>query len=276
MIKIKFFNDESMDYRFLKAFLAVAKHLSFTRASEELHITQAAVSRQIKLLEESLKTQLLIRSPQKVMLTARGTELYQKANYFNEWVLSEFLSSQYRGIKIGALQGVLENWLITKTEKLYKNKNFNLYIQMSSPSNLLQMMEEGKLDLILHAQNIQTETLSSRRLFKEEIILISQRKISLNKIDHYRWIICDPKDYLMNYSRKKSKEIIQVNSTNAQVRLVEDGMGIAIIPSHFLKNKKKLFIYPIEKFKNEFIYLTTYNFKFIPQHIKEFITILET
>jgi len=265
-----------MDYRFLKAFLAVAKHLNFTRASEELHITQAAVSRQIRLLEESFKTQLLIRSPQKVALTTRGRELYQKAKYFNEWALSQFLSSKNRDLRIGALQGVLENWLITKIVRHFKNKSYNLHIHITSPSQLLEMMEEGKLDLIFHAKNIQTEALSSRKLFQEEIVLISKQKIPLNELDHYRWIICDGKDYLMNYSRKKSKEIIQVNSTDAQVRLVEEGLGVAIIPSHFIKNKKKLFTHPVDKFKNEFIYLTTLNFKIIPPHIKEFIDILES
>ena len=42
----------------LKAFEAAAKHLSFTRAADELFVTQAAVSHQIKLLEEFLSVKL--------------------------------------------------------------------------------------------------------------------------------------------------------------------------------------------------------------------------
>ncbi|MBI2645508.1 MAG: LysR family transcriptional regulator [Deltaproteobacteria bacterium] len=263
-----------MEYRFLKTFISVAKHLNFTKAALELHLTQAAVSRQIKLLEESLGTQLLIRSPQKVILTSSGKELFQKGHYFQEWILSEFSQEKTKEVRIGALQGILENWLVNKIDKLFKNSNFNLTISMSSPSNLTKMLEEGTLDMILNIKNIQTENLTSLKLFQEEMVLISKEKLSLKNIDRYRWIICDPNDYLMKYCRKKSPRILQVNSTTAALRLVEKGVGISIIPSHLIIDRKKLQIYPIEKFKKEFIYLTTFNYKIIPEHIKQFIQIL--
>ena len=47
----------------LRAFEAGARHLSFTKAAEELHVTQAAVSHQVKLLEEDLGVSLFRTSP---------------------------------------------------------------------------------------------------------------------------------------------------------------------------------------------------------------------
>ena len=59
----------------LRAFEASARHLSFTRAAEELFVTQTAISHQIKALEEYLGTQLFKRLPRKLLLTAAGVEL---------------------------------------------------------------------------------------------------------------------------------------------------------------------------------------------------------
>ena len=56
----------------LRAFEAVARHLSFTRAAEELGMTQAAVSYQIRMLEERMGTPLFLRKPREVVLTETG------------------------------------------------------------------------------------------------------------------------------------------------------------------------------------------------------------
>ena len=56
----------------LRTFEAAARHLSFTRAAEELHVTQAAVSYQIKRLEEDLGLPLFRRLPRHLLLTDEG------------------------------------------------------------------------------------------------------------------------------------------------------------------------------------------------------------
>jgi LysR family transcriptional regulator, glycine cleavage system transcriptional activator len=59
----------------LRAFEAAARHLSFTRAAQELHITQAAVSYQIRMLEDELGAQLFVREKRTVMLTEGAQQL---------------------------------------------------------------------------------------------------------------------------------------------------------------------------------------------------------
>lgn len=56
----------------LRAFEASARHLSFTQAAAELHLTQAAISKQVKLLELYLRVQLFIRNPRSLELTKTG------------------------------------------------------------------------------------------------------------------------------------------------------------------------------------------------------------
>ncbi len=59
----------------LTAFEAAARHQSFTRAADELHLTQAAISRQIRLLEEDLGVALFTRANRRVRLTAEGRQM---------------------------------------------------------------------------------------------------------------------------------------------------------------------------------------------------------
>jgi DNA-binding transcriptional LysR family regulator len=68
-----------MDTQSLKAFLSVAKHLSFSEAAEELYLTQPAISKRINTLEEQLETKLFDRVGRKVSLTPTGEALHPKA-----------------------------------------------------------------------------------------------------------------------------------------------------------------------------------------------------
>ena len=61
----------------LKGFEAAARHLSFTRAAGDLHLTQSAVSRQIKLLEKQLETPLFVRGTRALALTAAGERNFE-------------------------------------------------------------------------------------------------------------------------------------------------------------------------------------------------------
>jgi len=69
----------------LRNFEAVARHLSFTRAADELCVTQAAVSHQVRALEDELGKKLLVRLPQRIELTESGRDLYEVARVcFNQ------------------------------------------------------------------------------------------------------------------------------------------------------------------------------------------------
>ena len=59
----------------LRAFEAAARHASFTHAAEELHVTQAAVSHQVKALEERLGVALFVRRPRGLEITGEGQAL---------------------------------------------------------------------------------------------------------------------------------------------------------------------------------------------------------
>src|SRR4051812_29047493 len=66
-----------MEIRHLRSFLAVAEHLHFGRAAEEIHLSQPAISVQIRALEEALDAPLFVRNRRRTTLTAAG-ELFQE------------------------------------------------------------------------------------------------------------------------------------------------------------------------------------------------------
>ena len=85
----------------LKVFETVARLMSFTHAAEELHVTQSAVSRQVKQLEDELNTALVIRKHRSIELTARGEALYA------------LLGKNYQ-----AVESLLASWQETKQKKI--------------------------------------------------------------------------------------------------------------------------------------------------------------
>ncbi|RIY02147.1 LysR family transcriptional regulator [Aureimonas flava] len=85
----------------LRAFEAAARHLSFTRAAEELGMTQAAVSYQIKLLEERIGAPLFLRGRRQVALTEAGERLGSDATNAFETIAASFEAAK------GGVAGVL-------------------------------------------------------------------------------------------------------------------------------------------------------------------------
>jgi DNA-binding transcriptional LysR family regulator len=89
----------------MRVFAVVARHLSFTRAARELHLTQPAVSQQIKLLEEDIGLPVFEQIGRRVQLTAAGTELLRYANDMLDLVrdAGEALAAM-RGLNRGVLK----------------------------------------------------------------------------------------------------------------------------------------------------------------------------
>jgi DNA-binding transcriptional LysR family regulator len=91
--------------RQLRAFEAVARLRSFSRAAEELHVTQPTVSKQIRLLHEQVGLPLLEQLGKKVFITEAGQELYATcADWLETWGRFEQTIDNLKGLKQGRLR----------------------------------------------------------------------------------------------------------------------------------------------------------------------------
>src|SRR5881227_4019610 len=91
--------------RQLKVFECVARHLSFTRAAHELHLTQPAVSTQVKLLEEHAGTPLFEQLGKKIYMTPAGIEmLHHSRAIIQQFREADEAMQQQKGISRGRLR----------------------------------------------------------------------------------------------------------------------------------------------------------------------------
>ncbi|MCY9865237.1 LysR family transcriptional regulator [Vibrio coralliirubri] len=105
----------------LKAFEAAARLMSFTLAAEELHVTQSAISRQIKQLEDELNASLVIRKHRTIELTVQGHDLYValRESYANiEAVIASWSEPKQKRIVIKATLSFATRVLISKVREL--------------------------------------------------------------------------------------------------------------------------------------------------------------
>jgi LysR family glycine cleavage system transcriptional activator len=108
----------------LKAFEAAARHLSLTLAADELHVTQVAISRQVKLLEDHLGIALFVRGHRSITLTPQGARLQRRiGNAFDE-IESAVKSISVRGrrdvLSIQAYTTFAQRWLIPLMSRFHE------------------------------------------------------------------------------------------------------------------------------------------------------------
>ena len=264
-----------MDYRYLKAFTLTAKYLSFSKAAAELKIAQSAVSRQVKLLEESMDEELIIRSSKKVILTKKAKQLIKSIDQFEDGISDIFETHLDKPIHIGILNGLLVNWFNPILAKYAKNYQRDIYIHVADSPALRRGIEDGDFDMIFSTDNFQSDLTSSLKLFEEKFVIISKDEINKRKLHEHTWIVFSDLDHLHKLSKKPPQKRIVVDSLQTIKSLVKQGVGIAVVPDHTLSKNDNFTTESISGLKNMNIYMTTLSYKNRPPFLKEFIKILE-
>ncbi len=264
-----------MDYRYLKAFSLTAKYLSFSKAAAELKIAQSAVSRQVKLLEESMNEELIIRSSKKVILTKKAKQLLNTIDQFEVNLGEIFETAQEKPVHIGILDGLLVNWFNPILASYAKTSQRDIFVHVADSPALRRGIEDGVYDMIFSTDNFQSDLTSSLKLFEEKFVIISKDEINRRKLHEYTWIVFSDLDHLHKLSKKPPQKKIVVESLESIKSLVRQGVGIAVVPDHTLSDKEEFRLSPITGLKNMNIYMTTLSYKNRPSFLKEFIKILE-
>src|SRR5919108_4700152 len=122
----------------LVVFEAAARHLNFTRAAQELNVTQAAVSRQIQILEDHLGTQLFQRQPRALKLTVPGLRLFKSVTMSLEHIANTVMDIRRVGPKadvtIATSVTFASYWLMAHIAKFRAvNPDIELKVVASAP-----------------------------------------------------------------------------------------------------------------------------------------------
>ena len=167
---------------FLNTFESVARHLSFTLAAKELFITQAAVSHQIKVLEDYLGAKLFLRENRKIYLTSEGQKLLPSVVSGLQGI-SDSLESirnyeKEDTLVVGVGSSFSANWLVHHLGKFYQSyPDINLHLKISNDdpefeidgTDLAVVWGQGKWTNYMFEQLMEVEftTVCSPNLLKE-------------------------------------------------------------------------------------------------------------
>ena len=160
-----------MELRLLRYFLTVAKEQSFTKAAEQLHITQPTLSRQMAAFEEDLGITLFIRNGKKISLTDEGILLKRRA--------LEILNLEERTLEeLKGKEEVVEGTItigcgefaavetLAKICKIYKEKYplVQIVLHTATADAVYEMMNKGLVDIALFMEPVDTEGLDYIRI----------------------------------------------------------------------------------------------------------------
>lgn len=155
----------------LRAFEAAARNLSFTLAAEELHITQAAVSHQIKVLEQALGVRLFRRLNRAIRLTEEGQEFVgevRKALNHLATAVEKLAAPDAGGpLTVSVLPSFASKWLVPRLGR-FRDKHPEIDVRIS-PSTQLTDFRRDDVDLVVRYGKGEYEGLHSVWLMTEDI-----------------------------------------------------------------------------------------------------------
>jgi DNA-binding transcriptional LysR family regulator len=256
-----------MDIHHLKVFAYVYKHKSFTRASEELHISQPTISEHIKNLEISLECRLFDRMGRSIMPTVEADVLYPKALQLLDdlEMIKEEISAASTGVKgklyIGA-STIPGTYILPRSAYSFKNKfpDVAFEILMDDSSKINSMIIQHELLCGIVGAKVRSEKLDYYPLIEDELILVaapnivSAKSISPEKLASLPFLQREEgsgtrqtfENYLEqgNISRAEFKIVATLGSTSSIKQAVIEGLGAAVISriavQEDLANKKLL------------------------------------
>jgi LysR family hydrogen peroxide-inducible transcriptional activator len=240
-----------MDLDQLRYFLQVAERNSFTRAAEDLRISQPALSRSIQKLEEELGQPVFERRTRAVSLTDAGLLLQSRAQQvitILEDTKAEITDDGQSGrVRIGAIPTIAPYFLPEVLRKFSQEfPKANLVVQENTTDHLLKSLTQGELDLAILALPIPARYLEAEELFEEELLLVlppnhplvSQEKIRLSDIEPYPFVLLDEmhclSDNIVSFCRQRAFQPVAVERTS-QLAMVQElvslAHGISMIPA---------------------------------------------
>jgi LysR family transcriptional regulator, transcriptional activator of nhaA len=179
-----------LNYHHLNYFWQVAKMGNLTKTAEKLHVSQSALSSQIKQLEDSIGSQLFTRENRKLILTDVGKTTFSYAESIfklgNELenILNHGVQTEHQTLRIGMLSTMSRNFVETFITPLMNNPEVKLVIAARGQANLLNELSTHELDLILTNIEVRGSTKQSwqcQLLTKQPICVIGHPGLSLTQ-----------------------------------------------------------------------------------------------
>ncbi len=242
-----------MEIRQLRAFVSIAETRTFTAAALRVHVTQAAISMQIRQLEREIGLPLFIRTPRRVVLTEAGEKLLDRAHSILRdhdaalAELSELAGAEHGRLRLGSASGMVSAdplpLILGRLKELHPHAEIS--VTSGTSEELVKCLLSGDLDMAfvslpVEARNIETEVLSRDQLVaiaspKHE--LADKRVVSAFALAGERLILGERGgntrrliDEFFAEAGLKPSVVMELSRQAAIKNMVSADMGVGIVP----------------------------------------------
>ena len=239
--------------RRLKIFHTVARLLNFTKAGEQLHMTQPAVTFQIRQLEEQFNTRLFDRTHNKVTLTEAGKQVYMYAERILKLYedmthsITEMTGEVSGGVTLGASTTIAEYMLPLLIGNFkVKYPDVNISLKESNSEDIIAMVENNVVDLAIVEGSVNNKNLIVDQCRVDQLVVImpNNHRLANESTLHVKDILEHPficresgsgtQEAITNYVEQQSPGSIlnvcfELSSPEAIKGAVEAGMGLSIV-----------------------------------------------
>jgi DNA-binding transcriptional LysR family regulator len=239
--------------RQLQIFSSAARHLNFSRTSEELHLTQPAVSMQIKQLEDSAGLALFERIGKRVFLTEAGTELYRHAQQVLGAIKdAEDILGAMKGLEGGRLTiGVVSTakYFAPKLLAMFNERHpsLELKLQVNNREAVIQMLARNEIDIaVMGTASRQLDTVAAP-FARHPLVVIAhpghplahRKRIPLKALESETFIVREPgsgtrsaMERFFSERRINVRVGMEISSNETIKQAVMAGMGVSFISQH--------------------------------------------
>ncbi|MGI8408437.1 MAG: LysR family transcriptional regulator [Pyrinomonadaceae bacterium] len=178
-----------MEIRQLKAFLAIAEAKTFTAGARRVNITQAAISMQIRQLEDEVGLPIFTRTPRRVILTEAGEYLLERARKIlreHDSALAEIAEvagAEYGRLRIGSASAMFATQQLPAIIQKLKQKfpKSELSVSSGTSERLVDKIMHGEVDIAFVSLPVENLNITTELLFSDEIVAIAHPKHPLAK-----------------------------------------------------------------------------------------------
>jgi DNA-binding transcriptional LysR family regulator len=234
-----------IDPQLLYTFIKLAYAGQFTKAADQVGLSQSAVSQQIQKLEHLLGTALIERSKKQISLTAKGHDLLIKAEKLlldHEALITEFNTTKVSGrIRFGSPEDFASLYLpaiLTRFSNLYPNVLIEVNCELTL--KLLEAYETGSYDIIVFKQEISHQLDRAVSLWEEPLVWVYGKGYNLHQafLDKKVRLVLSPKPCVyrsraIEMLEKQGLEWEQVftsQSVTGTIAAVRGGLGLTVLP----------------------------------------------
>lgn len=254
-----------MDFKQLESFVTIAKLKSFSRAAEELYLTQPTISNHIHILEKELSTILFNRTNKNITLTDAGEILYEHAiSILNKKEHAYFSLNEFKG----KIQGILEissssipeqyylSDIICQFSKKYPDVKYSLLKYDSK--KVVDKILSGEIDFGLVGAKSTSNQIDYIEILDDEIVLIApnnsnfskQTNVTIDNVIPYPLIFREDgsgtRSVVLSHLKSIGIEaddlniISEVEDNETIKKLVINGLGLSFISSRAIHNELSL------------------------------------